>query len=113
MTSQSFHQSAQLNVIGYETLPLDLNNRARDQVLTLKLEPYKGHEDRLLTAVSQALSKHEGPVILMISNDQSDDYVAINIPCGIMATPANLFDTFMTLGIFPKPTHGWYPSLDV
>ncbi len=52
MALQSFHQSAQLNVIGYDQLPLDINNRAQDQILTLRLEPYKGHEDRLLYAVS-------------------------------------------------------------
>ena len=113
MALQAFHETSQLNVIGYDELPLDISNRARDQILTLKLKPYNGNEQYLLNAVSKALEGHDGPAILMISDECSDDYTAINILTGAMATPSNLFDIFMELGVFPKPTHGWYPEYDI
>jgi len=106
---EEFYNSSKLSLIAYDQLPINYNTRANNQIVTVTPKFYFGHEMKLLEILVKDIQDCERGVILIVTNDDTDDYVAYDLGVGMYSREKMLFDIFVDLGLFPQSTHHYVP----
>ena len=105
----AFTQYSHIQLLRYDNELLELKNRKKDQILTLKLPLYKSCPEKIHAAILDSIKDCDDGVVLLLTNTLETDYETLKLGKGRELTASKLFDILCCTGIFPKPTHGLYP----
>jgi hypothetical protein len=102
-----------LQLLEFESLPLDLRNRKNQQLMTLRLEHFDDRPDILFEAVMQcAKGVHaKGIMCVLTHENREEDYTAFQVDFAAIHNPKLLYYKFQEAGLSDaRVTHPFFQN---